>query len=173
MSTKISTSFSEGSFSQRHSDDFMVKPLVNFHGRIVSTFNSLPPSKMDKFKEIVKRIVTIVIAPFAYLGLSFAALIGIIFSKKKMFESEKSEETNPKKNRNVSFDIKLPEGTPIHSITQHIQYEGDKPTMKTSYTFDPPRIVVPIQNDQQPVAPVEVLPVNNNSPQQEIIIENS
>ncbi len=54
-------------------------PLIFFHRRVVKTFSPLP--KTGKIFEIAKRIILIVITPFAYLLLGLIAIAGYGFSK--------------------------------------------------------------------------------------------
>jgi hypothetical protein len=53
----------------------LIKPLIKFHGKIASSFDCLP--SQGKTLEIAKRVVIIVISPFAYLTLGLLALAGI------------------------------------------------------------------------------------------------
>lgn len=52
----------------------LTTPLVEYHGLIVKTFSPLPSE--GKLLEMVKRILLVVIAPFAYLVLALIAGIG-------------------------------------------------------------------------------------------------
>ncbi len=59
----------------RISDNPLVHPLISYHGKFVSAFTEeLPPS--GKVGEVIKRIVTVVVAPLAYLALGALALVG-------------------------------------------------------------------------------------------------
>lgn len=53
----------------------LIEPLIKFHGKVIRTFDTLP--KNGKVLEVVKRIAQVVAAPFAYLGLSMTALVGL------------------------------------------------------------------------------------------------
>lgn len=76
------------------------KPLAQFHSEFVSVLGKLPQER--KMLEIAKRILIVVVAPFAYLALGFLSLVGrfcSFFSKdakivKPINTSEKVDEVN-------------------------------------------------------------------------------
>lgn len=57
----------------------LISPLINYHGRILKTFQELP--KEGRLQEIIKRICYVIAAPFCYLILSLTALLGWIHDK--------------------------------------------------------------------------------------------
>lgn len=61
-----------------YSDNFLIKPLIKFNGKVVSTIEKLPEEAI--VCEIAKRIMILVAAPLAYLIFSFMALSGLIFN---------------------------------------------------------------------------------------------
>lgn len=82
MSCKV-----EGCNLSKYHYNPLITSLGKFHGKVVNTFDSLP--KKDKVAEVAKRIVRLVAAPFAYLALGLAKLVGLAFnaSWKKSHES--------------------------------------------------------------------------------------
>ena len=55
-------------------------PLCTFHGRIIKTFSSLPPT--GKLYEVAKRVLIVALAPLAYLLLGLLAVVGYPFSER-------------------------------------------------------------------------------------------
>ena len=82
----------------------LITPLVKFHGKIVQTFDSLP--KKAQVAEIAKRILRVIVAPFAYLALGPAALVGIAFNASWQ-KSHESEHKNEKKQNEVEAQKNL------------------------------------------------------------------
>jgi hypothetical protein len=52
-----------------------VQPLLDYHGRVVSTFDRLEDD--CPVFEVIKRVLLVIAAPIAYLILSFSALVGV------------------------------------------------------------------------------------------------
>ena len=61
--------------SATYSNNPLIKPLIKFHGKIASSFGSLPSK--GKILEIAKRVVIIAVSLFAYLALGLLALTGL------------------------------------------------------------------------------------------------
>lgn len=64
--------------SPLYSNNSLIKPLIKFHGKVISTFESLPTE--GKALEIAKRVIIIAVSPFVYLGLGLLALVGLAFN---------------------------------------------------------------------------------------------
>lgn len=56
----------------------LTKPLAQFHSKFVSVLDELPQN--GKALEITKRILIVVVSPFAYLALGFLSLVGQLYN---------------------------------------------------------------------------------------------
>jgi uncharacterized protein (TIGR02452 family) len=61
--------------------NLLIAPIIQFHGKVISTFDELPQN--GKVWEVAIRIVTLAISPLAYLALGISALIGLAYHSLK------------------------------------------------------------------------------------------
>lgn len=54
--------------------NLLTQPLAQFHSQFISVFDELPQD--GKALEITKRVMIVIVAPFAYLAIGFLSLVG-------------------------------------------------------------------------------------------------
>jgi len=81
------------SFSTNYSNNLLIKPLITFHHRVITTFDDLPET--GKVQEIAKRVAIIISVPFSYLSLSLLSLVGLALNSWIMKNSSKQTEKTP------------------------------------------------------------------------------
>ena len=57
--------------------NLLTQPLTQFHSQFISVLDELPPD--GKALEITKRVMIVIVAPFAYLALGFLSLVGRLY----------------------------------------------------------------------------------------------
>ena len=62
-------------YPHKISDHCFVYPIATYHGKFVSAFTKELPAK-GKIGEVIKRIITVIVAPLAYLALGLLGLVG-------------------------------------------------------------------------------------------------
>lgn len=113
---------------------------MNFHAEASSIFHSLPEN--GKIWSVAKKIIVIMVAPFAYLALGFIALIGLIFDSKLRNRKICKQAENKKKSPPLSI-------SPGVKMSKDSLQEVDKAKNSTdSSTHKLHRISTSIRNDK-------------------------
>jgi hypothetical protein len=87
-------------------------PLLNFHGRVMNLC-SAELADSEILCEIISRVVTVIISPFAYLALGFLALMGVVLNPCFSETITNNDQNRLQELPHHNLDQRLVEGT-IH-----------------------------------------------------------